>query len=53
MKDLQSKFPNFVALKEKIQKSGPWKNKPKLSATISWKKAYASSQVNTLEEFFS
>ncbi len=52
MKDLQSKFPNFVVLKEKIQKSGPWKNKPKLSATISWKKAYASSQISNIESFF-
>ena len=51
MKNLQSKFPNYVSLKEKKQKSGPWKDMIKLSATISWKKAYQSSQVNTLESF--
>tara|TARA_A100001011_G_scaffold384149_1_gene456383 strand:+ start:2782 stop:3600 length:819 start_codon:yes stop_codon:yes gene_type:complete len=51
MRNLQSKFPNYVSLKEKKQKSGPWKDMTKLSATISWKKAYESSQINTLEEF--
>ena len=51
MKNLQSKFPNYVTLKEKKQKSGPWKDMTKLSATISWKKAYQSSQVNTLDAF--
>lgn len=51
MKELQSKFPDIVALKEKIQKSGPWKGKPKLAATISWKMAFKKSQVSTLESF--
>jgi hypothetical protein len=53
MRDLHSKFPQYVILKEKKQKSGPWKDMTKLSATISWKKAYQSSQITTLEEFFS
>ena len=40
--------------REKIAKnSGEWSGKTKLAATISWKKAYASSQINTLEEFLS
>ena len=51
---LREKFPAFVQLREKIAKnSGEWSGKTKLAATISWKKAYASSQINTLEEFFS
>lgn len=41
---LKEAFPNFVSLREKIQKNGPWKGKPKLAATIQWKKAYKSSQ---------
>ena len=44
-------FVNSVTSQEKKQKSGPWKDMIKLSATISWKKAYQSSQVNTLESF--
>ena len=54
MKKLRDKFPNFVELREKITKnSGEWSDKPRLAATISWKKAYQSSQINTLEQFFS
>ena len=52
MKQLQQKFPSFVKLKEKVAKnSGEWSNKVKLAAVIQWKKAYQSSQVNTLESF--
>jgi hypothetical protein len=50
-RDLHSKFPQFVRLKENVQKSGPWKDIPKLGCYVSWKKAYASSQINTLEGF--
>lgn len=49
---LREKFPEFVQLREKVaQNSGEWSGKPKLAATISWKKAYESSQINTLEDF--
>ena len=49
---LQKKFPSFVKLKEKVAKnSGEWSNKVKLAAIIQWKKAYESSQVNTLDAF--
>ena len=52
MKQLQQKFPSFVKLKEKVAKnSGEWSNKVKLAAVIQWKKAYQSSQVNTLDAF--
>jgi hypothetical protein len=50
---LREKFPAFVQLREKIAKSsGEWSGKTKLAATILWKKAYHSSQINSLEEFF-
>ena len=48
---LQEKFPKFVTLKEKVQNSGLWKGQKRLAAVIQWKKAYESSQINTLEEF--
>ena len=51
MRELQAKFPAFVVLREKFVKSGPWRDKSKLAATISWKKAYESSQRNTLDNF--
>lgn len=50
---LAEAFPEFVTLKEKETKSGPWKGITKLGINGKWKKAYASSQVNSLEEFFS
>jgi hypothetical protein len=50
-RDLHEKFPQFVRLKENKIKSGPWKGIPKLGAYVQWKKAYRSSQTNTLEEF--
>ncbi len=46
MELLKEQFPNFVTLREKVQKTGPWKDKIKLAATIGWKKAYKSSQTN-------
>ena len=45
-------FPAFVTLKEKETKSGPWKGMTKLGINGKWKKAYHSSQINTLEGFF-
>jgi len=46
-------FPEFVTLKEKETKSGPWAGITKFGINGKWKKAYASSQINSLEEFFS
>ena len=51
-KELRSKFPQFVKLKENKIKSGPWKGVLKFGCHVSWKKAYQSSQVSNLEEFF-
>ena len=49
MKLLKNKFPQFVDLYEKEANDGFKGNK--LAARISWKKAYESSQVNTLDNF--
>jgi len=52
MEKLRDKFPAYVQLREKVTKnSGDWSNKPRLAATISWKKAYESSKVSTLDQF--
>ena len=52
MKKLRDKFPSFVELKEKTTKnSGEWSDKLRLAAKISWKKAYQSSQISSLEKF--
>ena len=54
LEQLREKFPQFVKLREKVAKnSGEWSGKTKLAATISWKRAYESSQISNLEEFFS
>jgi len=57
MRFIQSQFPDFVKLSEKVAKTGKeWGGKTKLAAEIAWKKAYASSQKKqeaTLENFFS
>jgi len=53
LEQLREKFPQFVQLREKVAKSsGEWSGKTKLAATISWKMAYKSSQVSTLDDFF-
>ena len=53
LEQLREKFPQFVKLREKVAKnSGEWSGKTKLAATISWKRAYESSQISNLEEFF-
>ena len=55
MVQLQSVFPEFVKLKEKVAKGGKWGGMPKLAANIQWKKAWKSSQENehaTLENLF-
>lgn len=49
---LASLWPDFVAVREKIVPSGPWKGQIKLATTIQHKKAYMSSQQNSLESFF-
>ena len=49
---LAAAFPQFISLKEKETKSGPWKGITKLGINGKWKKAYASSQISNLEEFF-
>ena len=42
---LKDTFPEFIKIREKVAKnSGEWSGKIKLAATISWKKAYLSSQ---------
>ena len=54
MKKLAEYHKGFVQLYEKVETgSGEWKGMEKIAARISWKKAYQSSQINTLEEFFS
>ena len=45
-------WPDFVTVREKEVPSGPWKGKIKLATTIQHKKAYESSQRQSLEEFF-
>ena len=45
-------WPDFVKVREKEVPNGPWKGKIKLATTIQPKKAYESSQVNSLEDFF-
>ena len=50
--ELQKLWPEFVAVKEKEVTSGPWKGQKKLNVTIQHKKAYESSQKNSLEDFF-
>jgi len=49
---LAAKFPRFVEVYEKEVTSGPWEGKKKNALKIQWKKAYESSQYNTLESFF-
>ncbi len=53
LEQLREKFPAFVQLREKVAaSSGEWSGKKKLAATISWSKAFKSSQIGNLEEFF-
>ena len=51
--ELQKKFPQFVTLKYKEDNSPNMKGTLLAKSKIQWKKAYQSSQVNTLEEFMS
>lgn len=50
--ELQKLWPDFVKTKEKVVPNGPWKGLTKLQTTIQHKKAYQSSQQNSLDEFF-
>ena len=52
MRNLKNKYNEYVLLREKVQDTGPWKGQVKLAATISWKKAYESSKLSTLSDFF-
>lgn len=45
-------WPDFVKVREKEVPNGPWKGQIKLATTIQHKKAYESSQVQSLEDFF-
>lgn len=47
-------WPDFIAVREKIVTSGPWKGQTKVSVTIQHKKAFESSQKTaiSLENFF-
>lgn len=52
---LQSLWPDFVKIKEKEVKSGPWKGQKKLNVTLLCKKAYKSSiktSSNAFEKLF-
>ena len=49
---LHELWPDFIKIREKEVTSGPWKGQVKLATTIQHKKAYESSQQNSLEEFF-
>ena len=51
-RQLASLWPEYIKVKEKLVPSGPWKGQIKLATTIQHKKAYLSSQTNSLEEFF-
>ena len=45
-------WPDFVKVREKEVPNGPWKGQIKLATTIQHKKAYESSQHQSLEDFF-
>ncbi len=45
-------WPDYVKVREKEVKSGPWKGEIKLATTIYHKKAFKDSQTNSLEDFF-
>lgn len=49
---LEKLWPDFVKVREKEVPSGPWKGQIKLATTIQHKKAYESSQHQSLEDFF-
>jgi hypothetical protein len=51
-RELAKLWPDFVKIREKEVPSGPWKGQIKLATTIQHKKAYESSQQNSLEDFF-
>jgi hypothetical protein len=52
-KQLAELYPDFVHLKTKVPKSGPMAGQEFIACHIMWRKAYESSQTNTLEDFFS
>jgi hypothetical protein len=49
--ELQKKFPQFVTLKYKEDNNPNMKGVLLAKSQVQWKKAYASSQINTLEGF--
>ena len=44
---LAEQFPDFVSVRMKTTKNGPWKDLEKAAMTIQWKRAYASSQASS------
>ena len=54
MQELAEYHSDYVRLRSKVESgTGEWKGQEKIAATISWKKAYESSQISTLTDFIS
>ena len=49
---LAEKFPDYVTVKMKVLKTGPWKGLEKASLNCRWKDAYKSSQIATILPFY-
>ena len=51
-KKLAEEFPDYVTLRMKVPKSGPWKGIEKAVLSCRWKDAYKSSQTATIIPFY-
>ena len=49
---LVEKFPDYVTLKMKVSKTGPWKGSERATLSCRWKDAYKSSQTATIIPFY-